>query len=49
MFGFEAVSCQAQKGGSDLDATFAANCETIETALSNFQNEVTDFSNYSED
>jgi len=45
-----AVGCQMQADeGNDVDATFAANCETVETALSNFQDEVADYSMYSED
>ncbi|MGB0194517.1 MAG: hypothetical protein ACPF8Z_04885 [Schleiferiaceae bacterium] len=48
--GLAAVACQApEEKGNDVDATFAANCETVETALSNFQNEVADYSMYSED
>ena len=44
------VGCQTQVNkGNDVDATFAANCETVETALSNFQDEVADYSMYSED
>ena len=50
LIGLAAVACQApEEKGNDVDATFAANCETVETALSNFQNEVADYSMYSED
>ena len=50
MIGLAAVSCQMPaEEGNEVSATFEANCETVETALSNFQNEVADYSMYSED
>ena len=50
VLGWAAIGCQMpEEESNDVDATFATNCETVETALSNFQNEVADYSMYSED
>ena len=47
--GLTAVACQAPQEDNDIQATFDANCETVRSALDNFQNEVATFDEYSAD
>ena len=50
LIGLAAASCQMPiEEGSDVSATFEANCETVRAVLSDFQNEVADYSHYSDD
>ena len=47
--GLAAVACQAPQEHNTIEATFDANCETVRSALDNFQNEVATFDEYSAD
>ena len=47
--GLTAVACQAPQEDNAIQATFDANCETVRSALDNFQNEVATFDEYSAD
>ena len=49
MIGLAAVACQMPEEGSDVSATFEANCETGRAVLRDFQNELADYSHYSAD
>jgi len=50
MIGLAAASCQMPvEEGSDVSATFEANCETVRAILSDFQNEVADYIHYSDE
>ena len=46
--GLTAIACQAPQEGDGVQAIFEANCETVRSALSNFENEVATFDEYSE-
>jgi hypothetical protein len=47
--GLTAIACQAPQEDNTIQATFDANCETVRSALDNFQNEVATFDEYSAD
>ena len=47
--GLTAVACQAPQEDNTIQATFDANCETVRSAIDNFQNEVATFDEYSAD
>ena len=47
--GLTAIACQAPQEDNTIQATFDANCETVRSALDNFQNEVATFDEYSVD
>lgn len=47
--GLTAVACQAPQEESGVQAIFDANCETVRSALDNFQNEVASFDEFSPD
>jgi hypothetical protein len=47
--GLTAVACQAPNETSTVSSVFETNCETVRSAIDNFQNEVATFDEYSAD
>jgi len=47
--GLTVIACQSPQEDNTIQATFDANCETVRSALDNFQNEVATFDEYSAD